>query len=122
MVLHLLLALSLNLAADPQDRAACATWESCQQMALEAAERKDFEAFHDLAWLAVRKGPPRNTGLMQMLARAQSLSGRPADALVMLERLLAAGVTTDAATSDDFRRVRALPAWPEFEKRVSDAA
>ena len=54
---------------------------------------------------------------MRMLARAQSLSGRPLDALVMLERLLALGVTTDAATNDDFRRVRALPAWPEFEQR-----
>jgi hypothetical protein len=123
MVLHLVLALSLSFSADPQDRAAaCSTWQTCQQLALEAAERKDFETFHDLAWLALRKGPPRNTDLMQMLARAQSLSGRPADALVMLERLLAAGVTTDAPTSEDFRRVRALPAWPEFEKRLSEAA
>ena len=29
------------------------------------------------------------------------------------------GVVTDAATSDDFARVRALPTWPEFEARIS---
>ena len=54
-----------------------------------------------------------------MLARAQSLSGRPGDALVMLQRLAAMGVVTDAATSDDFSRVRALPGWAEFEARIS---
>ena len=43
-----------------------------------------------------------------MLARAQSLSGRPHDALVMLQRLAAMGVVTDAATNDDFSGVRAL--------------
>jgi hypothetical protein len=91
-------------------------------MALEAVERHDFEAFHDLAWRAVRKGPPKDTDLMQMLARAQSLSGRPLDALVMLQRLLELGVTTDAATSDDFSRVRALPGWADFEARAAATA
>jgi hypothetical protein len=33
----------------------------------------------------------------------------------MLRRLAQLGVVTDAATSDDFRRVRALPGWPELE-------
>ena len=56
---------------------------------------------------------------MTMLARAQSLSGRPGDALVMLQRLAAMGVVTDAATSDDFSRVRALPGWAEFEARIN---
>ena len=55
---------------------------------------------------------------MLMLARAQSLSGRPHDALVMLQRLAAMGVATDAATNDDFRFVRALPAWAEFEAKI----
>ena len=59
---------------------------------------------------------------MRMLARAQSLSGRPLDALVMLERLLGAGRRRrDAATSDDFRRVRALPGWADFEQRARGA-
>ncbi len=91
-------------------------------MALQAVERQDFEAFHDLAWRAVRKGSPRDTELMQMLARAQSLSGRPLDALVMLQRLLDLGVTTDAATNEDFRRVRALPGWADFAGRAGLAA
>ena len=33
----------------------------------------------------------------------------------MLQRLAAMGVVTDAATSDDFSGVRALPGWTEFE-------
>ena len=118
MLLHLaLLVLSLSVA--PQERPAdCGTWQNCRQLALQAAEQQDFEAFHDLAWRAVRKGPAKNPDLMRMLARAQSLSGRPLDALVMLQRLLEMGVVTDAATNDDFRRVRALSGWADFERRV----
>jgi len=52
---------------------------------------------------------------MHLLARAQCLSGRPHDALVMLRRLAEMGVSTDAATDDDFRRTRELPGWPEVE-------
>ena len=37
----------------------------------------------------------------------------------MLQRLAAMGVVTDAATSDDFSRVRALPAWADFEASTS---
>ncbi len=118
MLVHLaLLVLSLSVA--PQERPAdCGTWQNCRQLALQAAEQQDFEAFHDLAWRAVRKGPAKNPDLMRMLARAQSLSGRPLDALVMLQRLLEMGVVTDAATNDDFRRVRALSGWADFERRV----
>jgi hypothetical protein len=122
MPFHLVLVLATTLVAPPQERPAdCATWQICRTLALEAADRQDFEAFHDLSWRAVRKGRPNDTELMQMLARAQSLSGRPLDSLVMLERLLALGVTTDAATNGDFRRVRALPGWSEFEKRAAES-
>lgn len=118
MLIHLAF-LVLSLAVAPQDRPAdCGTWQNCRQLALQAAEQQDFESFHDLAWRAVRKGPPKNADLMRMLARAQSLSGRPLDALVMLQRLLEMGVVTDAATNDDFRRVRALSGWADFERRV----
>lgn len=51
---------------------------------------------------------------MYLLARAQSLSGRPGDALVMLTRLAERGIQTDAATNDDFRSVRALPGWTRY--------
>jgi hypothetical protein len=123
MVLHLVLVLAATLPAPPQDRLAdCATWQDCRQLALDAADHQDFEAFHDLAWRAFRKGPPKDADLMRMLARAQSLSGRPLDALVMLERLQALGVATDAATNDDFRRVRALSGWAAFERRAAESA
>jgi hypothetical protein len=59
---------------------------------------------------------------MLLLARAQSLSGRPHDALVMLQRLAEMGVGSDAATSDDFRRTRELPGWPEVHARLEGLA
>jgi hypothetical protein len=96
--------------ANPR-RPGCSDWQACRQLAVDAAARQDFELFHDLAWRAVQTGPKNDPALMYLLARAQSLSGRPGDALVMLQRLAAMGVETDAAASDDFRRVRALPGW-----------
>jgi len=97
----------------------CRDWQACRQLALEAASRQDFDAFHDLAWRTLQAGPKNDPALMTMVARAQSLSGRPHDALVMLQRLAAMGVATDAATSDDFARVRALPAWADFETNAA---
>ena len=112
----MLLALSaLTCAGSPRARRTVASGRTCRQLALDAAARQDFNAFHDLAWRALQAGPKNDPALMTMLARAQSLSGRPHDALVMLQRLAAMGVVTDAATSDDFERVRALPAWAELE-------
>ena len=112
----LLIILALTAPLQTTD---CKEWHECQKMALEAAERQDYNAFHDLSWRALQTGPKNDPALMTMLARAQSLSGRPGDALVMLQRLAAMGVTTDAATSDDFRFVRALPGWADFEARLS---
>jgi len=105
-----------------QGGAACAGVDDCRQQAVDAAARGDYEAFHDLAWRAVQKAKPNDPELMYLLARAQSLSGRPGDALVMLQRLKQLGITTDAATNDDFRRVRALKGWSEFAESMSSAA
>ena len=106
----MLLALSALTCAESPSRAQdCREWQECRQLALDAAARQDFNAFHDLAWRTLQAGPKNDPALMTMLARAQSLSGRPHDALVMLQRLAAMGVVTDAATSDDFSGVRALP-------------
>ena len=103
--------ISLHIQDPAQARIECRAWQECRQLALDAAARQDFETFHDLAWRAVQTGPKNDSALMYLLARAQSLSGRPGDALVMLQRLAQMGVQTDAATNEDFRRVRALPAW-----------
>jgi hypothetical protein len=100
----------------------CREWRQCQQMALEARERGEYERFHDLAWRTVQTGPARDPTLMYLLSRAQSLSGRPHDALVMLNRLADMGVPTDAATNDDFRAVRTLPDWPKVEARLTPGA
>ena len=97
----------------------CKDAASCRQLAVEAQERKDFDAFHDLAWKAMRLGPKTDTAAMTLLARAQSLSGRPLDAVVMLQRLATMGVFTDVATSDDFERVRALPSWTELAGKLT---
>src|SRR4051812_22108281 len=96
----------------------CADWHDCRQRALDAAAAHDYEIFHDLAWRAVQKGPRQDASLMQLLARAQSLSGRPHDALVMLLRLADRGIVTDAPDSDEFAAVRRLPQWPEGEARL----
>ena len=101
-----------------QQPSACKDVEVCRAEALIAHAKKDFEAFHDLAWAAHRAGKSNDPELMLLVARAQSLSGRPGDALVMLERIAALGGTTDALTSDDFARVRALARWPEVEARL----
>ena len=97
----------------------CREWQECRQLALDAAKREDYNAFHDLAWRTMSLGPKNDPSLMILVARAQSLSGRPHDSLVMLQRLASMGVATDAATSNDFERVRALPAWAEFEAKVT---
>ncbi|MEO8681428.1 MAG: tetratricopeptide repeat protein [Vicinamibacterales bacterium] len=78
----------------------------------------DYERAHDLAWRAVQRGPRNDAALMYLLARAQSLSGRPDDALVMLRRLVEMGVAVDASTAD-FRRVRDLPGWSAFARELS---
>ena len=100
----------------------CPDVGACRQAALDAAARGDFETFHDLAWRAAQKGRPNDPELMYLLARAQSLSGRPGDALVMLRRLAQLGVRTDARDNADFERVRQLPAWPELEALLATSS
>jgi hypothetical protein len=96
----------------------CSEWRQCRQLALEAAERHAYETFHDLAWRTMQTGNARDPDLMYLLARAQSLSGRPHDALVMLQRLVSMGVATDASTNEDFSRVRVLEGWAELEAKM----
>lgn len=100
-------------------RPACRDWRECRQRALEAAQSGQFETFHDLAWKAVSLGPSGDPELLYLLAHAQSLSGRPHDALVMLRRLADRGVFTDAGDRDAFRQVRDLPGWSELETVVA---
>lgn len=104
-----------------QAQPACAEASACRAAALEAARQKDYEAFHDLSWRAVQKGRPNDPELMLMLARAQSVSGRPGDALVMLRRIAETGIAIDVAADEDFRRVRALPGWPAVETLIAAA-
>src|SRR3954470_24986093 len=99
--------------------AGCADVADCRAQAQAAAARGDYEAFHDFAWRAVQKGRRNDPELMYLVARAQALSGRPDDALVMLGRLADLGVPIDAATSPDFASVRQLKAWPELEAKLS---
>ena len=76
----IVLILMLSIVATPELPSAaqdCRDWRDCRQLALDAAARQDFSAFHDLAWRTLQAGPKRDPALMTMLARAQSLSGRP---------------------------------------------
>ena len=92
----------------------CREWRDCQQQALQAAAAREYERFHDLAWRAVQTGPPRQPDLMWLLARAQALSGRPHDALVMIQRLAELGVVVDPS-GDEFQRTRDLSDWAVVE-------
>ena len=96
----------------------CTEWHDCRRLALAAADRGDYETFHDLAWRAIQTGPPKDPALMFLLARAQALSGRPHDALIMLQRLADMGVPSDVATNDEFVRTRQLPGWPEVSASI----
>jgi hypothetical protein len=100
----------------------CASAPECRRLAIEAVERQDFETAHTLAWRAMQAVPKNDPASMRVLARAQSLSGRPHDALIMLQRLAQAGVRVEeAATSDDYRRVRELSGWPALLAAIDGA-
>jgi sugar lactone lactonase YvrE len=109
--MSLLLLATAGAAAAQAPAGDCGDVQECRQLALDARTRGAYETFHDLAWRAVQKGRPNDPDLMYLLARAQALSGRRRDAVVMLRRLAEAGVPNDAATDDDFRRVRELADW-----------
>jgi hypothetical protein len=100
----------------------CHEWQECRQLALDARARGEYERFHDLAWRAVQTGVPNDHALMYLLARAQSLSGRPLDALTMLTRLGERGVVTEAATEADFDRARQQPGWRDLETLMERVA
>jgi hypothetical protein len=102
----------------------CDESQECRQLALEARARGQYERFHDLAWRTVQTGPANDPALMYLLARAQSLSGRPGDALIVLRRLADRGVVTAAATEEDFNLARRQPGWRALEvlmERVAKA-
>ena len=102
---------------------ACTRSKECHQLALDAAEREDFETFHSLAWRAVQTGQPNDPDLMFVLARAQALSGRPDDALVMLGRLADRGILhPEVEKLNDFSRVRDLTGWPNLLERMHGMA
>lgn len=122
LIALLLSAAAGSDAAHAQTPAAdCDDPGRCTQLALEARSRGAYETFHDLAWRAVQHGPPNDPDLMYLLARAQALSGRRRDALVMLRRLAEAGIPNDAGMHEDFRRVRELPEW-NFVRTLADRA
>ncbi|HEX4567747.1 MAG TPA: hypothetical protein VH138_14010 [Vicinamibacterales bacterium] len=100
----------------------CADVADCRAQAVAAAARGDFETFHDLAWRTVQKGKRNDTDLMFLLARAQAMSGRLDDALVMLERIVALGGKPDVSTNPDFVHVRQLARWPEVASKFDPSA
>ena len=117
----LLMALGSLFAA--QAEPTCTRSNDCQQLALDAAARQDFETFHSLAWRAVQTGKPNDADLMFMLARAQALSGRPDDALVMLLRLADRGFPhPEVETLDDFRGVRDMAGWANVLEKMHATA
>jgi hypothetical protein len=101
-----------------QSPSSCPDAPSCRTEAEAAAARGDYEAFHDLAWRTVQKGKPNDPASMLLLARAQSLSGRPEDAIVMLGRLADVHAAIDVSIPD-FDRARQRPGWDAVAARFS---
>ena len=66
-VLPILLIYSLAAASgalsQSRSSADCREWHACRQLALEAAERHEYETLHDLAWRTVQTGPQRDPAL-----------------------------------------------------------
>jgi hypothetical protein len=111
-----------TLGAAQRAAVECRETSECRQMAVDAAARGAYEAFHDLVWRAIQTGRPDDPELLYLLARAQSLSNRPHDALVVLGRLADRGMVFDAETNEDLSRVRRLAGWPALEARIRKAA
>ena len=111
--------MSLGFLVTAQAEPSCMRSKDCQQLALDAAAREDFETFHSLAWRAVQTGQPNDAELMFMLARAQALSGRLDDALVMLGRLADRGILhPEVEKLDDFSGVRDMTGWSSLVERM----
>lgn len=101
-----------------QAPAACATWQACRDATAQALREARHEEAHDLAWRTVQRGPKDDAALLALLARAQALSGRTDDALVMVRRLADRGVLVEARTDEAFARVRTRAAWADLEARL----
>jgi hypothetical protein len=103
-------------------RVECHEVQECRRLALEAHGRGAYETFHDFAWRTIQTGRRNDPELMYLLARAQSLSNRPTDALVTLKRLAEMGVVYDATTNEDLWQVRELPGWPQVAALIDRLA
>ena len=103
-------------------RVECHEVQECRRLALEAKERGAYETFHDFAWRTIQTGRKNDPDLMYLLARAQSLSNRPTDALVTLRRLAEMGTVYDATTNEDLWAVRTLPGWPQVAALIDRVA
>lgn len=101
-----LLFVVLPTVAAAQERPLCHDWTECRQFAVKAYADGDYESFYDFARRSLAAGPPRDTKLMLLVARAASLTNRLDDAKRMLERLKAMGLKVDVAGNDDFKNVR----------------
>ena len=89
---------------------------SAASSAVDAATRQDFESFHDLAWRAVQtRAEERSRADVSARAGAEPERAAGRRARDAASGLRAMGVPVDAATNEDFRRVRALPGWTETE-------
>lgn len=119
----ILLSSSQPVWAQSTSTQQCADWQTCRDLAEQARAAGDDEAFHDLAWRAVQTRGRRDPDLFFLLARAQSRSGRPHDALITLQRLAQEmHVVRDVSADEDFRRVRALPGWPAVQEIIAQVA
>jgi hypothetical protein len=119
LVLAALLVLGPTASATEQGTA-CSGVAECRNQTEAAIAQGEHERAHDLAWRTVQQGPRNDRALMFLLARAQALSGRPDDALVMIRRIAETGTSVDVSAAE-FMIMRELPGWPAVEAVMAGA-
>ncbi|MSU25119.1 MAG: hypothetical protein EXS32_15030 [Opitutus sp.] len=109
-VVLLTASLLLSVVASAARAAAPPTHAGFRRVAEAAYERKDFAAARDAyaAALALRPDSPR---YLHGLAAMQARTGRDADALATLRRLVALGVATPVERNPDFASLQGQPAF-----------
>jgi sugar lactone lactonase YvrE len=113
----LVLASAAGLAGG-DDRAAL---RAAQEQARAAYDKKDYGAFLEQSRLVARLAP-RSTRALYNLACAQALTGHPAEAVALLERLARMGLALDPAQDTDFAALKDTPAFQAVTRRFAEAA
>jgi sugar lactone lactonase YvrE len=113
-----LLLLAAAGLAGGDDRAAL---RAAQEQARAAYEKKDYAAFLEQS-RRVAQLAPHSTRALYNLACAQALTGHPAQAVALLERLARMGLALDPARDSDFASIKDAPGFQAVVRRFAESS